>query len=293
MTYPPQQPGGYGQQPEGYGQQPDPYGQQYGQPQQGGYPPSGPQQQPGYGGTQQFGQPGPYQQGYPQTGPQPQQGGYGYDQQAPYGQQDPYAQQGQYGQYDQQQGYGGGFDENPPPKKKTGLIIGIAAGAVVLVGAGVGLAIGLSGGDDTPAAAPPASSSAATTTPPKSAPSTKSSPTTKSSAPKTSGSSSAGGPAPGGKPESKALFDAVATAYNKKDAKGLEDMVCRSLYKPGIVGEITDDNNVTIDGAPKDSGNASTAHWTNKIGDQSVSGSFNAAKESGLWCYTGSKKDGQ
>lgn len=114
MTYPPQ-PG-----------QPDPYGGQYGQ-QPGGNPQSG-----GF----------PQQGGYPQQGGQPGQYGQPYGQQ-PYGQPDPYGQQGQYGQqYGQQGQYGqqpfgqpqGGYGE-PPKKKKTGLIVGLGGGAVVVIAA--------------------------------------------------------------------------------------------------------------------------------------------------------------
>ncbi|GGN00848.1 hypothetical protein GCM10011609_44250 [Lentzea pudingi] len=149
MTYPPQQPGLYGQQPQpggpygqqppqqpghgqqpqpGYGQQPPPgYGQQpgqYGQPQQDPFGLQGPQsggfQQPG-----QYGQPGPYGQ------PQGQPGPYG---QQPYGQQ-PFGQPG---------GFGG-----PPPKKSnTGLIVGVIVGVLVLVGGGA-TAVFLTSGDSS------------------------------------------------------------------------------------------------------------------------------------------------
>jgi hypothetical protein len=115
MTYPPQP----GQPP--YGQQPDPCGQ-------GGQPPSG--------GFPQQGQPYPGQQPYPQqgggyydqTGAYQQQQYPGYDQTAAYGQQNPYGQP--YGQ-----GFGG--PPAPPPKSKTGLLIGIAIAAVVLIAVGV------------------------------------------------------------------------------------------------------------------------------------------------------------
>ena len=132
MTYPPQQPGPYGQQPQPGG----PYGQQ--PPQQPGY---GQQPQPGYGQ-----QPPP---GYSQ-----QPGQYGQPQQDPFGQQGPqsggFPQQG-YGQpqpgYGQQPGYGGpgGFGGPPPKKSKTGLIIGVVIGVLVLVGGGITAAVLLSG----------------------------------------------------------------------------------------------------------------------------------------------------
>ncbi|MBV9845113.1 MAG: hypothetical protein JOZ47_08590 [Kutzneria sp.] len=104
MTYPPQPPDApYGQQPSGgYG----PYGQQ----------PQSPGAQQPYGAQQ----PG------------------GYPAQPPYGS----------GQFDQPPAYGQGYGQYAPPpwvtpdeprKKRTGLIIGIAAAAVVvLAGAGVG-----------------------------------------------------------------------------------------------------------------------------------------------------------
>ncbi|WP_116048044.1 hypothetical protein [Amycolatopsis palatopharyngis] len=113
MTYPPQQPGQYGQ--------PGPYGQQgpYGQP--GGYA-QGPPQQPVPGQPPQYGHPDPYGQ-YPGQPPAP-----GY---APYG----------------QPGYptGPGGPGGEPPKKKTGLIIGLVIAGVVLVGGGIALVLLLTG----------------------------------------------------------------------------------------------------------------------------------------------------
>jgi len=153
MTYPPQQPGGYGQQPDPYGQQPG--GQQpYGQPQQGGQPygqqPGGWNQAPQSGGFPAAGQ-----GGYPQQQP----GGYPQQQSDQFGQQQ-YGQQPQYGQPGQQPGqYGqqpggqfGGYGAEPPKKKKTGLIVGIAIAAVVLLGGGTGLVLWLTSGSGGSAA---------------------------------------------------------------------------------------------------------------------------------------------
>jgi hypothetical protein len=293
MTYPPQQPGGYGQQPGGYGQQPDPYGR----PQPGGYPASGPQQQPGYGGTQQFGQPDPYgrpqQGGYPpQTGPQPQQG---YPQ---YGQQDQWGQP-QQGGYDpnQQQGFGGydpygggGFGDGPPPKKKkTGLIIGIVAGAVVILGGGgTALALALSG-DDQNAAAPPASSSspAPTSAPKTSTPKSKS---TSPTSPSTKSTKPVGGPAPGGKASSQELFDSTIAAYNAGDEKALGDVICRSVYE-GTTGQIPKVT-VKLTGTPADTGDKSSVRYSATDGTATKVGTMSGAKESGLWCLSNVKADG-
>lgn len=98
MTYPPQPGQPYGQDPQG--QQP------------GGYPQQPyPQQQGGWDQTQQYGR----QQGWNQTQQYPQQGGW-----------------------DPNPAYTQGFGGPPAPKKsKTGLIIGIAIGVVVLIAFGV------------------------------------------------------------------------------------------------------------------------------------------------------------
>lgn len=117
-----------------YGQQP-PYGPPPGGPGYGQQPPYG--QQPGYG-QQPYGAPAP-----------------GYGPQQPYGQQ-PYGQQ----PYGQQPGYGAPV---PPPKKSnTGLIVGIAVLAVVVLGVLLGGAYVLTRpkGDDTTTSAESPSSSA-------------------------------------------------------------------------------------------------------------------------------------
>ncbi|MCR5214359.1 MAG: hypothetical protein K6E10_08065 [Eubacterium sp.] len=169
----PQQPGygqqGYGQQgydQQGYGQQG--YDQQgYNQPQQAGYDQQGYGQQgydqQGYNQPQQPGydQQGYGQQGYDQQGyNQPQQPGYG---QQGYGQQG-YDQQG----YNQPQQPGMIYQDTPSEPsgpsqpnetgssggnggangggKKTGLIIGIACGAVALIGLIIGAILLLGGG---------------------------------------------------------------------------------------------------------------------------------------------------
>jgi hypothetical protein len=106
MTYPPQQPGPYGQQPPGpYGQQPGPYG--------------GPPRDP-------YGAPPP-QDPY---GPRPPQDPYGTPPPPP----DPYGQQSSY------QGLGsypsGPSDPPPPKKSNTGTIVAIVLVALLVLGGG-------------------------------------------------------------------------------------------------------------------------------------------------------------
>ncbi|MFI1190127.1 hypothetical protein [Streptomyces californicus] len=127
MSY--NQPGPYGgQPPQGqpgpYGQQPGPYGAP---PPQGG---------PGYGYPQQAPQGVPPQQPNPYAQPQQPQG-YGYpqaQQPGPYGQQPPGPPHGGQPQYGGQPPYGG---QPQQPKKKTGLIVGVAVVALAVIAGGV------------------------------------------------------------------------------------------------------------------------------------------------------------
>jgi hypothetical protein len=117
MTYPPQpgqpgqpgqpdpnQPGGYPQS-GGFGQQGQPYGGQQ-------YPPTSGYEQ------QQYPQGGYQQPQYPPQGGYQQQPGYGQPQYPPPG-----------------QGFGG--PPAPPPKSKTGMLVGIAVAVVVIVALGI------------------------------------------------------------------------------------------------------------------------------------------------------------
>ncbi|ARF61718.1 hypothetical protein B1H20_10080 [Streptomyces violaceoruber] len=127
MSY--NQPGPYGgQPPQGqpgpYGQQPGPYGAP---PPQGG---------PGYGYPQQAPQGVPPQQPNPYAQPQQPQG-YGYpqaQQPGPYGQQPPAPPYGGQPPYGAQPPYGG---QPQQPKKKTGLIVGVAVVALAVIAGGV------------------------------------------------------------------------------------------------------------------------------------------------------------
>ena len=128
----PQQPGGQQPQQPGYGQQPQQpgYGQQPQQP-----------QQPGYG------QPGPQQPGYGQPA-----GGQGY------GAPNQYGQANQYGAPN-----GNGYPSGPPPKKsRTGLIVGIVVGVLLLAGIAFGISALVGGDGDDPATADPTTTTAPT-----------------------------------------------------------------------------------------------------------------------------------
>ncbi|WP_409180525.1 hypothetical protein F9C11_28990 [Amycolatopsis sp. VS8301801F10] len=301
MTYPPQQPGGWdqgGQQPNPYGQQPG--GQpQYGQPQQGGWNQGG-QPGPQSGGFPAApgtpGQGGPYQGGYPQQGG-PQQYGQQPDQFGQFGQQPgQFGQPGQPGQFGQpgqpggqfgQQpgGQFGGFGEEPPKKKKTGLIVGLAIGAVVVLGGATGLVIWLTGDSkDSKTAAPPASSSAPAAGPQSSGPggSSSSSPSSSSS----SGSSSGNYPAAAGaKATSGELFQAASEAYNSSDTDGLFSLLCTSLTKgqkptekmpSGIHFELTS--------SPQENGDQATVKYHVSMTSKTADGTLTALRQGGAWC---------
>ncbi|MER7008057.1 hypothetical protein ABT297_34115 [Dactylosporangium sp. NPDC000555] len=177
---PPRDP--YGQQPPAYGQQPSPYDQQpsygqqppqYGQPSYGGDPGYGQPNfggdpgygQPGYGGDQGYGQPsyggdpGYGQPNFaPPTSATPASGGaYG---QPAYGQPQPGYAQPAYGQ--PQPDYPAWSGAAPePPKKRTGLVLGLVLGglALVLCG-GIGIVAWVYSSDDKPEASASASAPA-------------------------------------------------------------------------------------------------------------------------------------
>ncbi|KZB85163.1 hypothetical protein [Amycolatopsis regifaucium] len=210
MTYPPQPGQPYGQDPQG--QQP------------GGYP-----QQGGWDQTQQYGQP----QGWDPNQQYQQQPQQGWDQTQQYPQQpqqgwDPNAQQQGWDPNNPgyPQGYGG--PPAPPPKSKTGLIIGIVIGVVVLIAFGVtgfvapGFLLGKDEGNNT-AAPPPASSSEQA---PPSAP--KSSP--KSSAPKSSPKSSeSGGTGSEGNPKGVQNLKDFFAKVSAGDKAGALSLVCADM----------------------------------------------------------------
>jgi hypothetical protein len=313
MTYPPQQPGGYG----GYGQQPDPYGQSQpggGQPQQqpgypgaqqphggqpyqqqpgawgqpgGGFPPSGPQQQPAYpppfgqgpsqqGETQQFGQPG-------QPGATQQFGGP--ESNLPGGFGDQYGQPGGYHQW-------ANYGEEPPKKKKTGLIIGIAVGVVVVVGAAIGLVIGLSGGDKatTNTAAPPAQP-APTSSRIGGVPAQPSTSAPNPSTGSTDSTGSADEPAPGGKQSAQELFEAAAADFSSGDGQGLATLACRSVYDGGAVQ--IDTTQIELTGAAQETGATASVRYKATKGAKTANGTMTSKREAGVWCLLDAQADKQ
>ena len=194
MTYPPQPGQPYGQDPQG--QQP------------GGYP-----QQGGWDQTQQYAQ-GGQQQGWDQTQQYPQQGGW-----------DPNAQQQGWDPNNPgyPQGYGG--PPAPPPKSKTGLIIGIVIGLVVLIAFGVtgfvapGFLLSKDDGNNTAAPPPASSSEQAPTSAPKSSP--------KSSAPKSSPKSTeSGGTGSEGNPKGAQNLKDFFAKVSAGDKAGALSLAC-------------------------------------------------------------------
>ncbi|AUI62368.1 Twin-arginine translocation protein TatA [Amycolatopsis sp. BJA-103] len=227
MTYPPQPGQPYGQDPQGQqpGGPPQPGGwdqtQQYGQPQQYG-------QQQGWDQTQQY-QQQPQQGWDPNAQQQPQQG---WDQTQQYQQPqqgwDPNAQQQGWDPNNPgyPQGYGG--PPAPPSKSKTGLIIGIVIGLVVLIAFGVtgflapGFLLNKDDGNNTAAPPPASSSSKAPTSAPKSSP--------KSSAPKSSPKSTeSGGTGSEGNPKGVQNLKDFLAKVSAGDKAGALSLVCADM----------------------------------------------------------------
>lgn len=198
MTYPPQPGQPYGQDPQG--QQPDGYPQQP-YPQQGGWDPNA---------QQQHGQ----LQGWEQTQQYPQQGGW-----------DPNAQQQAWDPNNPGYSQGFGGPPAPPKQNKTGLIIGIVIGVVVLIAFGVtgfvapGFLLAKGGDNNTAAPAPAASSSKAPGSAPESEP--------KSSAPSTEESTESGGDAGSeGNPKGVQNLKDFMAKVSAGDKAGALSLVC-------------------------------------------------------------------
>ncbi|HJP72963.1 MAG TPA: hypothetical protein VJ914_01770 [Pseudonocardiaceae bacterium] len=126
--------------------------QQPGPPQQGPPRQGPPQQGPAQQGPPQQGpaQQGPAQQGPARQGP-PRQGPPQPGYQQPHPGQPPYQPHQQPGyQPSYQPGYQPGFPQQPQPKSRKGLVIILVAALIVVVGGGLGLYFGLSGGKPGP-----------------------------------------------------------------------------------------------------------------------------------------------
>ncbi|MFI7116639.1 Twin-arginine translocation protein TatA [Amycolatopsis sp. NPDC049868] len=251
MTYPPQPGQPYGQDPQGQ------------QPQQGGWDPN-----------QQYGQ--PQQQGWDQT-QQYQQPQQGWDPNQQYQQQ---PQQGwDPNQQGYQQGYGG--PPAPPSKSKTGLIIGIVIGVVVLAAFGVTgfVAPGFLLSKDEPVAAPPSSSQPAPTSEPKSSP--------KSSTTRTPRSTESGGSS-SGDPEGVKVIQEFLARISSGDRPGAIALACENrrasmgsvldvFLPPGSTAEVKKTQGTT---------NLVMAEITGKVEGEDAKGTMFAQSQSGSWCVS-------
>ncbi|OQO90534.1 hypothetical protein B1813_13310 [Saccharomonospora piscinae] len=222
MTYP-QQPG----QPP-YGQQP---GGPYGAPPSGGFP-----QQGG-----QYPQSGQYAQ-YPQGGPYA--GAPGYPQQYPYN-----AQQGGYGQPPQ-----------PPKKNRTGLWIGLGAGAVAVVAFLVTglLAPGFLLGDD------------------------------EDSDGSASGGDDTTGQQTGGQGnDPSALAQQISAALTSGDTATLQGLTCAGATEMvvGAVQQAGTLGQVAMTGQPQVSGQQATTEGTATVDGSEYAVTATFAQENGNWCW--------
>jgi hypothetical protein len=254
MTYPPQ-PG------QPYGHQPDPYGQG-GQPPSGGFPQQGNPQYPG----QQH----------------PQQGGYGQQQYPGYDQQQ-YGQTSQYGQ-EYVQGFGG--PPMPPKKGKTGLLIGIVVGLVVLVAVGVTgfvapgffLSQDNNAGSGGPVGGVPSSS-----------------PTSRSSAPTSTSRSRSSAPTSTSKRETPSTGDGAAVIQqfvdkvNAKDEAGATSLVCSGseATTSTYIYKATSSDSPAITATPTGSGNFINADVGGTYNGKEANGIVFAQNTAGTFCISG------
>lgn len=275
MTYPPQQPGPYGQGGPGQppsggfpGQRPPGYGPPPGGPQHGGPPPQYGQGQYGqeygqgqYGGTAQFGQPDPYGPG----------GGFG----------DPYGQRP------------GGFGQEPPKKSKTGLIIGLVVAVLAVAALGITgfVAPGFFLGDDEDQQATNVGNSSQTSQQP--APSGASGipkpsiqPGPASSAPPGEPSSAPGGSSnPAEAAAVKDVAEDAASAFNDRDTDGLKEVSCDpSKINEEDMKQIPPDAKMEIVGEPTVTGETAKVKATFTAKGKSQTDDLDLKKQDGRWC---------
>jgi hypothetical protein len=219
-------------------------------------------------------QPDPYGQGgQPPSGGFSQQG----DPQYP-GQQ--YPQQGGYGQ-EYAQGFGG--PPTPPKKDKTGLVIGIVVGLVVLIGVGVTgfvapgffLSTDNNAGSAGPVGGVPSSSPTSRSSAPTS--------TSRSSAPTTSGR---GTPTTG---DGAAVIQQFVDKINVKDKAGATSLVCSGseASTSTYIDKTTSSDSPAITATPTGSGNFINADVGGTYNGKEANGIVLAHNTTGTFCISG------
>ncbi|GLY64279.1 hypothetical protein Atai01_08980 [Amycolatopsis taiwanensis] len=130
-----------------------------------------------------------------------------------------------------------GMPGGMPPKRKTGLIVGIALAAVVVVGGGITAAVLLTGGKgDTQQAAPPSTEAG------QPAPGS-----TAASSPRSTSPSSGSGSKAFGQPTPEALQQKIIDMYTTHNAQKMSEILC-STPSPEMIQQVQQ----TLDTFPPD-----------------------------------------
>ncbi|MDI5981217.1 hypothetical protein [Amycolatopsis magusensis] len=193
----------------------------------------------------------------------------------PYGRQQPY---GGYGQYPPQQPYPppGGWpgEPNSARQKKTGLIVGVAVGAVILLGAAITLVLVLTGSDEDPPAAQP---------PPAPPVHSSSAPATKPAPSSTTGR---------GEDTPEAAGDVVIEALNTKDARKYATIACNAQKDTDVKGlqdtwDRAGDITATLAKPVEVSGDSATVTVRVEGGGNFKETPFKLVKQRAKWCIPG------
>ncbi|GHF88606.1 hypothetical protein FHX82_001206 [Amycolatopsis bartoniae] len=218
---------------------------------------------------------------YPPQGqyPPPQ----GQPPQGPYGPPQPY--QYQQGQYPQQPGgYPGypGFPGGQPPRRnRTGLIVGVVIGVLVIVGGGITAAVLLSGGDSKTSASP--------------APSTQPSRPSATASSKSASSRSSTAAASGGigKSTPDALEQAIIDAYNNRDSDAFQPLSCTPISDSEMqqirttMDQIPAQVTYSEVSPPQVTGSSGTLTLQASASGTSKSFQLPISSTSGNWCMSG------
>lgn len=175
-----------------------------------------------------------------------------------------------------------GFPGGQPPKRKTGLIVGLSIAALVVIGGVVALILVFTSDDEKNAAPGPASSPAGTPAvpPPGSAPGPGDGQTDSLPQPGP-GDDSSGNSSPGDVAEVKQLAEKAVQAINNRDEELAKEIACNGAAN---MSDLPEGAVFSTNGDPAVNGDTATLPMKVTYQGKTEEGEFTAKKQADGWC---------